>query len=175
MRRERIRDLHTWWRIADPSWLQPLDPRHAQRHGGRWNPPNSFPVLYLNEDKRTARHNLATFVAKQPYTIDELRDEMRPALVGCHLPRNQEVCDVYSPAGLRAVGLPVTYPWDNGQLIPHVRCQPIGNQVKAASLRGVLARSAQSPNGLGRELAWFPATIRSLARQVQALAFAVWY
>ena len=55
LRRERLTDGWTWWRIADPAWANPLDPSYAARRGGRWNPPDSFPTLYLNEDKVTAR------------------------------------------------------------------------------------------------------------------------
>ncbi len=32
-------------RIADPAWENPLDPGFAGRRGGRWNPPDSFPVV----------------------------------------------------------------------------------------------------------------------------------
>lgn len=36
-----------------------------------------------NEDLETARLNLAVFVAKQPYELDDLREEARPTLVAC--------------------------------------------------------------------------------------------
>ena len=173
---ERLPDDHSWWRIADPSWDSPLDPSFAQRHGGRWNPANSFPVLYLNEDLETARLNLALFVAKQPYELDDLREEMRPTLVACSLPREQQVCDAYSRAGLIAVGLPVTYPLDsNGLWVPQSRCQPIGVRAKNADLRGVRARSAQDASGARRELAWFPASTRSVAPTLRTLTFAAWF
>lgn len=176
MLRETVPNSHTWWRIADPSWDNPLDPSFAQRHGGRWNPPDSFPVLYLNEDLETARLNLALFVAKQPYELDDLREEMRPTLVACSLPREQEVCDAHSQAGLVAVGLPVTYPLDsNGTLVPQSRCRPIGARARNAHLRGVRARSARDASGARRELAWFPASTRSVARPLRTLTFAVWF
>ncbi len=60
---ERLPDDHSWWRIADPTWADPLDPSFAQRRGGRWNLPESFPTLYLNEDNLPARLNLRTFIA----------------------------------------------------------------------------------------------------------------
>ena len=53
LRREILPDAHEWWRIADPAWTNPLDPSFAQRQGGRWNPPDSFPTLYLDEDMAT--------------------------------------------------------------------------------------------------------------------------
>ena len=176
MLREMLPDAHTWWRIANPAWANPLDPHFAQQQGGRWNPPGSFPALYLNEDMGTARLNLYAFIGKWPYEPEELRDDTGPMLVGCSLPRRQIVCDVCSPSGIRAVGLPNTYPLDkDGSLVSHARCQSIGVRVKAARLRGVRARSAQSRDGTGRELAWFPTSARSLARQAQTLAFTTWF
>ncbi len=174
--REMLPDVHTWWRIANPAWANPLDPRFAQQQGGRWNPPGSFPALYLNEDMVTARLNLFDFISKWPYEPEDLRDNTGPALVGCSLPRRQVVCDACSSAGVRAVGLPDTYPLErDGALVPHARCQSIGAQVKAAHLRGVRSRSAQSRDGIGRELAWFPASTRSVARRAQTLAFTTWF
>ena len=176
LRREAIPDAHVWWRIADPAWTNPLDPSFAQRQGGRWNPPDSFPTLYLDEDMATARRNLRAFIAKWPYEPEDLRDDTGPILVGCALPRHQAACDVYSRAGVRAAGLPDSYPFEkDGRLVPHTRCQPVGVRVKAAGLRGVRARSAQSPDGAGRELAWFPHSARSVARRVRTLAFTAWF
>ena len=173
---ETLPDAHVWWRIADPDWADPLDPGFARRRGGRWNPPGSFPVLYLNEDLATARLNLRGFIARWPYEPEDLRDDRGPTLVGCVLPRRQIVCDAHSPAGVRAAGLPDTYPFDkDGAPVPYTRCRPIGARAKAAGLRGVHARSAQARDGAGRELAWFPASARSVARRVRTLAFAAWF
>ena len=176
IRSEMLPDAHRWWRIAKSEWPDPLDTSYAEEQGGRWNPPRSFPVLYLNEDLVTARLNLRRFIADWPYKVEELRDDTGPILVGCSLPRRQVVCDVYSQAGVRAVGLPDTYPYQgDGTRVSHARCQPIGVLVKAARLRGVRTRSAQSQDGAGRELAWFPASVRSVAHQVTTLAFMAWF
>ena len=173
---ERIPDDHSWWRIADPTWADPLDPGFAQRRGGRWNPPESFPTLYLNEDLVTARLNLRSFIAAWPYEPEELREETGPVLVECRLPRCQDVCDVRTPEGLRAAGLPATYPLDGaGEAIGHDRCQFIGRRAKEQGLRGVRARSAQLRDGAGRELAWFPASARRVARRVATFAFPDWF
>ena len=173
---ERLPDRWTWWRIADVAWTNPLDPSFAQRAGARWNPPNSFPTLYLNEDRGTARHNLRAFIAGWPYEPEDLRADTGPVLVGATLPRDQHVCDAHSADGLHAVGLPRSYPRDSrGRTIGHDRCQRIGRRVKLAGLRGVRSRSAQSRAGEGRELAWFPATARSVARLTARLAFDEWY
>ena len=98
--REAVPDAHVWWRIGDPSWANPLDPSFAQHRGGRWNPPGSFPTLYLSEESVTARLNLRAFIAGWPYEPEDLRDDTGPILVGCTLLRRQVVCDAHSPAGL---------------------------------------------------------------------------
>ena len=173
---ERIPDDHSWWRIADPAWGDPLDPGFAQRGGGRWNPPGSFLTLYLNEDQVPARQNLRAFIAHWPYEPEELREDTGPVLVECKLPRRQLVCDMHTPEGVRAAGMPATYPLESdGTVIGHERCRPLGRRARDEGLRGVRARSAQSRDGAGRELAWFPASIRSVARRVTTLAFTVWY
>jgi hypothetical protein len=133
---ERLADGRRWLRVADPDWSDPLDPTFAGRSGGRWNPPGSFPVLYLNEDVRTARANLAAFVAGWPYELEDLRADRAPCLAVARLPRSQFVADAHSPAGLRALGLPRTYPLDaTGALVPKERCQPLGSAVEAAGLK----------------------------------------
>ena len=174
--REGLPDGRLWWRIANPQWANPLDPGFARQQGGGWNPPDSFPALYLNEDMVTARLNLRAFIAGWPYEPEDLREDAAPVLVGCTLPRRQVVCDAHTRAGVRAAGLPATYPLEqDGTILSHARCQPVGAQAKALGLRGVRTRSAQSRAGAGRELAWFPASARSVARQVKTLAFAAWF
>ena len=42
--------------------LMPDFATFSETHGGRWNPPKSFPALYLNEDATTARINLRLFI-----------------------------------------------------------------------------------------------------------------
>lgn len=173
---ERLPDRWTWWRIADRAWREPLDPSYAATLGGRWNPPDSFPTLYLNEDKVTARLNLRAFIAAWPYEPEDLRRDTGPVLVGASLPREQSVADVHTPAGVSAAGLPGSYPLDSkGQPVPRSTCQPIGAAAKHAGLRGVRSRSAQSRDGAGRDLAWFPATARSAAKRVVILTFDRWY
>ena len=173
---ELLADGWTWWRIADRGWRNPLDPSFAAERGGRWNPPDSFPTLYFNEDKATARTNLRAFIAGWPYEPEDLREDNGPVLVCATLPRGQRVCDVHSPAGVAAVGLPKTYPTDSkGRTVARERCQPVGAAAHEAGLRGVRSRSAQSRDGVGRELAWFPATTRSHAKRVTTLSFVSLY
>ena len=173
---EQLADKQTWWRVAEKNWENPLDPGFSQATGGRWNPPGSFPCLYLNEDTRTARLNLRRFISEWPYEPEDLRPDNAPNLVGASLPAQQKVCDAHSSAGLQALGLPTSYPTDAaGKPVSHARCQSIGQQIKSLGLRGVLCRSAQSNHRSDRELAWFPATAQSHAQLVKTLTFDEWY
>ena len=176
MRSELLADGHVWLRIAQAEWKDPLDTSFAAEAGGRWNPPHSFPTLYLNEDLVTARINMQLFTDAWPYGPEDLRDETAPVLVEAMLPRQQRVADGHTPKGVSALGLPRTYPLDvSGAPVPRSVCQPIGAAVEAAHLRGVRSRSAQTVLGAGRELAWFPASARSRARAGARLTFRQWF
>lgn len=176
MKTELLPDAHLWMHIADRAWADPLNPTFVKSHGQRWNPPGSFPVLYLNEDLVTARLNLRLFIAGWPFEPEDLRDDTGPCLVSASLPRAQRVADVHSRAGVAAVGLPASFPLDaNRQLIGHEVCQPIGVDARRQGLRGVRCRSARAPEGAGRELAWFPATSRSKARLEGVAPFETWF
>jgi RES domain-containing protein len=171
-----LTDGHVWLRVAQAQWTDPLDPMFAAQAGGRWNPPNSFPTLYLNEDLVTARINMQLFTEAWPYGPEDLRDDTAPVLVEAVLPRQQRVADAHSPKGVGSLGLPKTYPVDAAGIpVPRSVCQPIGAAVHAARLRGVRSRSAQTVFGAGRELAWFPANARSQARAGARLAFREWF
>ncbi len=175
-RTELLIDGHQWWRIAQAVWNDPLDSTFAQRAGGRWNPPGSFPTLYLNEDRTTARVNMQLFADRWPYEPEDLDPATGPILAAAYLPRSQRVADAHSPAGIRALRLPAAYPLDaRGEIIGHDVCQPIGAAIHRASLRGVRCRAARIPLGAGRELAWFPATRRSKARIGEVLTFDEWF
>jgi hypothetical protein len=124
----------------------------------------------------TARLNLRRFIADWPYEPEDLRADTGPVLVGATLPRDQRVADAHTRAGIATLDLPETYPFQRGdRLVDHARCQTIGTGIKAHNLRGVRSRSAQTRDGAGRELAWFPASARSRARQVVKLSFEAWF
>jgi hypothetical protein len=153
---EHLRDARPWFRVADAGWDDPLDPSFARRYGGRWNPPASYRTLYLNEDVETARLQIYRMLEGSPVRPDDLDDGF--VLVSATLPSRQQVADAVTDEGLAALGLPGSYPLDeSGDRVPHETCQPIGASVHDLGLRGVHARSAATPDGVGRELAWFPA------------------
>lgn len=116
------------------------------------------------------------FIAGWPYEPEDLRADTGPVLIGAALPRHQSVADAHTPDGVAALDLPQSYPHErNGNLVEHEKCQQIGSAIRGANLRGVRARSAQTRDGAGRELAWFPATARSRAVRVARLRFADWF
>jgi hypothetical protein len=170
----RLPNTKRWYRVADEKWEDPLDPGFAQRYGGRWNPPNSYPTLYLNEDADTARAQIWRMLEGSPVRPEDLDPPY--VLVTATLPSRQAVADAVTDVGLDALGLPDTYPIDStGATVPRTTCHPIGSAVKSEGLRGVHTRSAATPNGTGRELAWFPARASSKATAVgDALPFSMW-
>jgi hypothetical protein len=171
----RLPNTKRWYRVADEKWDHPLDPGFAQRFGGRWNPPNSHPTLYLNEDLHTARAQIARMLDRSPVRPDDL--DTPYVLITATLPARQVVADAVTDVGLDGLGLPETYPVDDdGATVPHTTCQPIGSAVKDEGLRGVHTRSAATPDGTGRELAWFPARTASRATAIgDPLPFSSWW
>ena len=165
---------HAWLRVADSSWTDPLDPSFAATHGGRWNPPGSFSTLYLSEDLPTARAQVTALLRGSPVQPEDLDDGFD--LVVATLPRSQDVADAIGEEGLGRLGLPATYPrYRNGRPVGREVCQPIGQSIHDAGLRGVHGRSALFADGSGRELAWFPARETSRATPVRRLVFGDWW
>ena len=160
-------DGRIWLRVAGATWTDPLDPSYAKAHGGRWNPPGSCDALYLNGDVLTARAQIRRMLQGSPVMEDDLDDSAPFVLVPATIPTLQRVADAASEAGLAALGLPVTYPKKrSGRAVPRVDCQLVGRAVRNGGLRGVWCRSAATPDGIGRELAWFPARPSSRAQAV---------
>lgn len=169
-----IPDGHRWLRVVDPAWEDPLDPTYAAEHGGRWNPPGSFPTLYLNEDLETSRTRVEALLRGSPVQPDDLDPGFD--LIVATLPRSQSVADAVTARGLESLGLPDTYPRHrNGRPVRHEVCQPIGRSVYETGLRGVHARSAVTDDGAGRELAWFPVRLSSRAILHDRIAFSDWF
>ena len=175
-RRKRVTqvpDRHIWLRITRPHYGDPFDPAFAQRRGGRWNPPESWPTLYLNEDLATVHAQVRYLFADRGIEPDDLDDGAPIRLAAATLPVRQRVADVISAAGVESVGLPESYPVDvRGEPVAHEVTQAIGVQAHDAHLRGVWCRSA---SGFGHELAWFLSS-RASARPVweQPLSFGAW-
>ena len=171
---ERVRRGGRYVRVADPDWGDPLDGSYAGRHGGRWDPPGSFPVVYLSTTDAVARANVDQRFAALPYGPSDLDPVEAPALVETEVPSGDHV-DVVTDAGCAALGLPATYPYDAaGAVIAWEVCQPIGQRAWADGERGIACRSAALPRGaVGEELAYFQRGDR--LPRVRVRAFADWY
>jgi hypothetical protein len=145
-----IRRGGPYLRVADPDWEDPLDGRYAAARGGRWNPPESFPVVYLTSSDAVARAYVFQKLEGHPYGPEDLLTG--PILVRTNVPEDRYL-NAVTRAGLRDLGLPRTYPLDSRRrLVRWRRCQPIGLRAWKAGLPGVAARSARAT---GEELAYF--------------------
>ena len=148
-----IRRGGPYLRVADPNWDDPLDGRYAAERGGRWNPPESFPVVYLTRSVAVARAYVFRKLEGQPYGPEDLSPEAGPVLVRTRVPEDRYV-NAITDAGLRNIGLPTIYPRDSRRrIIPWRRCQPIGLRAWEAGLPGIAARTAAAREG--EELAYF--------------------
>ncbi len=164
----------TYFRVAEPGWDGPLDGAYSMIAGGRWNAPGSFPVVYLNLDRTTARANVDRKFLGAPYSVLDLRPEMRPVLVETTVSEAAFV-DAVTDDGLEALGLPTTYPRaDDGEPVPRAACQPIGERLWDAGEQGIACRSAAiDPPSTREELAYFQ---REQTLTVDALSpFDDWY
>jgi hypothetical protein len=162
-------------RVADPAWADPLDPSYARRQGGRWNPPQSFGVVYLCADMATARANVARLFAGFPYGPEDLDPDRAPQLVEVDLPKESYV-DAVSEAGLRSLKLLVSYPVEpDGKTVPHHICQPIGQRLYDAGELGIASRSAAPGAAHGRELAWFAQPGRPALATHSRRTFESWF
>ena len=169
----QLPDGHVWLRITRPHYVDPFDPEFAARRGGRWNPPGSWPTLYLNEDLATVHAQVRHLFGGRGIEPDDLDDDAPIRLAAATLPGRQRVADVVSAGGVAAAGLPDEYPLAvAGHAVGHDVTQAIGVVAHTSGLRGVWCRSAA---GVGCELAWFPAA-RSAARPCWPgpLSFGVW-
>lgn len=150
----------TYFRIADPDWDDPLDGAYSARFGGRWNPPGSFAVCYLNRDLSTARANARHLLERRleglPITVDDIDPDELPVLIDAVI-EEEGFLDIVTDDGCLAVGLPATYPVDaTGTGLPWTLCQPIGVSAWDQGQPGIACRSAaETAPPDGEELAWF--------------------
>jgi RES domain-containing protein len=171
-----IRRGGAYSRVADPHWEKPLEGVHAQRSGGRWNPPDSFPVVYLNRDVRVARANVARRFLGRPYGPELLDAREAPVLVQTTIPEAMYL-DIITDEGCMDAGLSTKYPHDpTGGIVGWERCQPIGEAAWESGERGVASRSA-APGAPpdGEELAWFARERTPPLTVDVVLAFDEWF
>lgn len=163
MRFRHLRRGGRYLRVADPSWIRPLDGRYARDRGGRWNAPGTFAVVYVFGAIDVARSFVLTRFEGHPYSAFDLRPESGPDLVETDVPPGRFV-DVVTDDGCRAAGLPATYPREaDGAPVGHERCRPVGQAAWEQDEPGIACRSATArPSDRGEELAWFARGPRGL-------------
>ena len=106
-----IRRGGAYLRVADPGWRDPLDGGYAGARGGRWNPPESFPVVYLCASVAVARAVVLGKLEAQPFGPEDLAPATAPVLVAASVTEDRYV-DVVTTRGCASAGLPETYPRD---------------------------------------------------------------
>jgi hypothetical protein len=163
-------------RLAEPAWTDPLDTSYSKPRGGRWNPPGAFGALYLNRDIRVARLRVEHKLAGHPYGVEDLDEAEQHDLVEVEVPE-QEWLDCVSDGGLKAVGLPVSYPrHPDGRPVEHPECQPIGQAAFCKGLPGLACRSAaRGATPADEELAVFARAGRPRITMTGRRPFADWF
>jgi hypothetical protein len=164
----------TYLRVADPAWPDPLDGSWAAATGGRWNPPDSFPVVYLFSHVDVARSFTIAKHHGLPYSVTDLLPARQPDLVYARVAEASFV-DVITDAGCSAAGLPKTYPRDHARRqVGWNRCRPAGEAARNQGESGIACRSATARRGdTGEELAWFQRRRRLRSHTVQS--FLDWF
>lgn len=137
-----VRRRGRYLRVADPSWRDPLSREHSRSHGGRWNAPESFGVVYLNATLDLARALVRARLEDRGIRPEDIRPEVGPVLVTTTVP-DESYVNAVTDAGLESLKLPTTYPLDRrGTTIPHRVCQPIGQLAWEVGEQGIACRSA---------------------------------
>lgn len=160
-------------RVADQDWVNPLERSYSRERGGRWNPPHSFGVVYLNDSVRLARAQVRGKLGRRGIEPEDLLPSAAPLLVGVGVP-DDEYVDLVTARGLKAAGLPVSYPRDlTGALVGHADCQPIGVRARRDGHPGIACRPAlaRAPAG-AEELAYFG---RRKLKELWRRRFEQWY
>lgn len=112
----------------------PLSGRGARIQGGRWNPPGSFPVLYLGLDQGVIVGEFRRLLDRQARSIADLL----PRVLYRYELRLSNLLDLRSDEALRMVGLSLS-DVRSDDLVP---CQRIGEAAHYGGREGLLAPSA---------------------------------
>lgn len=142
--------------------LSPLSGHGAWVHGGRWNQPASYPVLYLAVSEDTARAEFRRMARK----LGEPVRTFLPREIHRYDVSLVDVVDLRDGADRRAVGL------SDRQLRadPPTLCQAIGFAAHELGREGILVPSA---TGVGLVLPVFYGRIGS-SSYVRPTGFAIW-
>jgi RES domain-containing protein len=163
-------------RLAEPDWTDPLDTSYSRQRGGRWNPPGSFGVLYLNRDVRIARLQVVHKLSGHPYGVEDLDEAEQHDLVDVKV-AEREWLDCVTAAGLEVVGLPGTYPRHrNGRPVRHSDCRVVGQAGFDDGRPGIACRSAATnASPTDEELGVFDRDADASAQMTGRHPFADWF
>ena len=67
-------ERHVWLRLTQSRHRDAFDMSYARERGGRWNPPESWPTLYLNDDLATVHAQVRHLFAGRGIDPDDLDD-----------------------------------------------------------------------------------------------------
>jgi RES domain-containing protein len=131
----------------------PMSAEGARIRGGRWNPPDSFPTLYLGLDASTVVAEFYRFAEKQGMPPENL---LPRKLITCHLELSASV-DFRDQIAWPELGLSsVVIESDDSAL-----CQRLGDAAHYVGFEGILAPSA---TGSGDVVAVFTDRLRAGSR-----------
>ncbi|MEX0786855.1 MAG: RES family NAD+ phosphorylase [Dehalococcoidia bacterium] len=134
----------------------------AREAGGRWNPRDSFPVLYTGLSTATVRAELARLAKRMNVELTDLL----PRRVYTLEASLSAVVDLRSRASLTAVGLSIA----DVQADDLTGCQGVGAAAHKLGREGILAPSA---TGIDDVLAIFELNLRP-ASSLQVESFVEW-
>jgi len=168
-----VRRGGVYLRVADRDWDDPLSGEYARERGGRWNPPGSFGVVYLNASVPVARAQVRDKLEPRGIRPEDLRADEGPVLVHAGVPQDHYV-DVITDRGCTSLGLPQTYPVDEQDTtVPHSVCKLIGQRAWDGGEAGIACRpAAPSAPTDGEELVFFA---RCSLKADRIEAFTDWY
>jgi RES domain-containing protein len=131
------------FRHAGPGY-PPLSTEGARVHGGRWNPPDSFPVLYVALSRESVVAEFYRLAQRQSMAPENLL----PRRMNRYQVRLTAVLDLRSLPTLATVGLVAA----DLQADDPSRCQAVGNAAHYVGFEAVWAASA---TGVGEIVAVF--------------------
>lgn len=140
----------------------PLSGRGARINGGRWNPPNSFSVLYLALDEVTVALEFRRHAARQGRSVTHFL----PRTLYAYDLTLQNILDLQDEEARRVMGV-TTNQITSDDLRP---CQHVGEAAQHVGREGILAPSA---TGVGMVLAVFLDSI-SAGSSIEPHAAGVW-
>jgi hypothetical protein len=123
------------YRVGRAGWSDPLDASFSTSQSNRWNPVNTFPVLYTCCSENVARavvHNVFHVAAVE---LQDLRPEVRPILA--ELSWAGSVVDMCSVEGIIECGFNLVYPQGSS----HQHTQMFAQAWHGLGAEGVMCRS----------------------------------